>query len=520
MKLQYKILISMTTIIVLTLGISSYFGVRYLQEKMKLQIGQSAMNTAVAVASMPQIQDNLGDIKGSDKIQGIIERIRLNSNIQFITVIDMKSTRFSHPVPERIGEKFEGEDEKRAIYTGESYITEGKGTLGLSLRAFTPVYKDGVQVGVVCAGILIDNVKTELRGFLRGLIPYVAIGLIIGLIGAGLLSYNIKQSIFGLEPEEIAWILSEREAILENMREGIIAVDEEGKIILINKSARKILNLSTGTLGKHINNFKMGKLFNNVLKNKEQISNMEEKTENGVNILSNYMPLVNSKGNFEGAIVSFQDMTEVKQMAEELTGIKKLTWDLRAQNHEFMNKLHTISGLIQLEEYKKALSYIQEISRIRTNIVGILNNNIKDVSLSAMLLAKYNKASEARIDFEIDDSSYISENHKSIASDDLMCIAGNLIENSIDAVIGMDKGKIYFYIREDKDNITMKVRNNGATIPKEIIQKVFELGVSTKQGNRGYGLYNVKRILDEVQGTIEVISEEETEWLVMIPIVK
>lgn len=520
MKLQYKILTYMTIIIFLTLGISSYFGVEYLQRKMKLQIGQSAMNTAVAVASMPQIQDNLGDIKGSDKIQGIIERIRLSSNIQFITVIDMNSTRFSHPVPERIGEKFEGNDEKRAIYTGESYITEGKGTLGISLRAFTPVYKDGVQVGVVCAGILIDNVRTELREFLRGLVPFIAIGLIIGLIGAALLSYNIKKSIFGLEPEEIAWILSEREAILENVKEGIMAVDEQGKIILINKSARKILNLSTETLGKDINKFKMGNFFDKVIKNKELLSNVEEKTENGINILSNYMPLINSKGNFEGALVSFQDMTEVKKMAEELTGIKKLTWDLRAQNHEFMNKLHTISGLIQLEEYKRALSYIQEISRIRTNVVGILNNNIKDVALSAMLLAKYNKASEARIDFEIDNSSYISESHKCLTSDDLMCIAGNLIENSIDAVIGMNKGKIYFYIREDKVNITMKVRNNGAAISKEIIKKVFELGVSTKQGNRGYGLYNVKRILDEAGGTIEVTSEEETEWVVEVPVVK
>lgn len=520
MKLQYKILTYMTIIIFLTLGITSYFGVHYIQRKMKLQIGQSAMNTAVAVASMPQIQDNLGDIKGSDKIQSIIERIRLNSNIQFITVIDMNSTRFSHPVPERIGEKFEGNDEKRAIYTGESYITEGKGTLGISLRAFTPVYKDGVQVGVVCAGILIDNVRTELSEFLRGIVPYIAIGLIIGLIGAVLLSYNIKKSIFGLEPEEIAWILSEREAILENMKGGIIAVDEQGEIRLINKSARKILNLSTETLGKSINEFKMGIFFNKVLKDKELINNVEEKTENGINILSSYIPLINSKGNFQGAIVNFQDMTEVKQMAEELTGIKKLTWDLRAQNHEFMNKLHTISGLIQLEEYKKALNYIQEISRIRNKVVGILNNNIKDVSLSAMLLAKYNKACEAKIDFEIDSSSYITESNNSISSDDLMCIAGNLIENSIDAVIGMDKGKIYFYIREDRDNITIKVRNNGPAILKEIFNKVFELGVSTKNGNRGYGLYNVKRILDEVGGTIEVTSEEETEWIVTIPVIK
>ena len=115
-----------------------------------------------------------------------------------------------------------------------------------------------------------------------------------------------------------------------------------------------------------------------------------------------YNPLKNDKDEVIGVVMNFRDLTEVKKMAEELTGIKKMTWSLRAQNHEFMNKLHTISGMIQLEEYKEAVKFISNVAKNRNEINSILTDQIKNVSIAALLFSKYNKAEEARIIFKID----------------------------------------------------------------------------------------------------------------------
>ena len=119
--------------------------------------------------------------------------------------------------------------------------------------------------------------------------------------------------------------------------------------------------------------------------------------------MTNRVPII-SRGKIVGAIASFRDKTEVTKLAEELTGVKKLAWSLRAQNHEFMNKLHTISGLIQLEEYDEALQFISDVAKVRSNISNILTENIKDASISALLLSKYNKAEECRVKLKIDES--------------------------------------------------------------------------------------------------------------------
>jgi sensor histidine kinase regulating citrate/malate metabolism len=394
MKLQYKILIFMTAILISTLGIVCVFSFYEMQENVKEQMSRNVLNTASAISGMQDIQDAIGNPRDSDKIQEIIERIRLKTKVQFITVMDMEGIRKSHPMSDKIGKRFSGGDEERCLKYGQTYITEGEGSLGKSLRAFVPIYKDGVQVGAVCVGILIGDLNREFMLTLKRFIPYIIVGLSIGVLGSLILSYSIKKTIFGLEPREVAA-------------------------------------------------------------------------------------------------------------------------NLRAQNHEFMNKLHTISGLIQLEEYDKAVEFIHDTSKLRNDVLEVLDN-IKNASLTGLLLSKYNKAVEAKIEFEIDASSSINKLPDNVGENDLICIVGNLIENSIDAVIGRKNGKIYFLIEEEENKITIKVSNNGEPIPHELRESIFERGVTTKKGIRGFGLNNVKQIVSSLGGQISFTSAEETTWNIKI----
>ena len=198
-------------------------------------------------------------------------------------------------------------------------------------------------------------------------------------------------------------------------------------------------------------------------------------------------------------------MTKVKQLAEELTGIKKLAEALRAQNHEFMNKLHTISGLIQLGEYEHAVQYISDTARTRQDVLGILINRIKDPIIAGLLLAKYNKAAESRIVMEFDPDSTLSNIPEGVTPDEIGSVLGNLIENALEVLIGHEGARIKIKIYEYGEHLNIEVCDNGPGIPDSIRDRIFEKGVTTKEGSRGFGLSIVKRLIDEAGGHIRFI---------------
>ena len=275
-----------------------------------------------------------------------------------------------------------------------------------------------------------------------------------GIIGAFLLANNIKNTLLGLEPEEITKLYNEKMGILDAIHEGLVAIDHRGRITLINDSALNILHFENrvnkeNIIGQNIEEVIPNTRMINVLETGESEFEKEQRINNTI-IMTNRIPIMN-RGKVVGAIASFRDKTEVTRMAEELTGIKKMAWSLRAQNHEFMNKLHTIAGLIQLEEYEEALQFISDVAKVRSNISNILTENIKDVSLSALLLSKYNKAEECRVKLKIDENSKLTKLPQYMTSEEIVSVVGNLIENSLDEVKNDGTGLIYIKIVENED---------------------------------------------------------------------
>ena len=194
-----------------------------------------------------------------------------------------------------------------------------------------------------------------------------------------------------------------------------------------------------------------------------------------------------------------------------------MAWSLRAQNHEFLNKLHTISGLIQLEEYGKALTFISSTAQNNENITGIITRNLKNVNIAALVLAKFYKAEEMHIHLEIDEATYLENSERFIDDDDLSSVIGDLIENSLEAVAIDGSGEIFLKIKEEKDRLTIELRDNGPGIPVEIQDKIYERSFSTKIGQRGYGLYIVKNIVEGAGGEIDLDTSQGTAWSIQIP---
>jgi two-component system sensor histidine kinase DctS len=207
------------------------------------EMGLRAMAIARTLAQSEEIQNNIGTPDGTSRIQPLAERTRLATGVEYIVVVDMDGTRYSHPVEDRIGKKFTESDLVPALANNE-YVSQAEGVLGPSIRAFVPVkINEGTrQVGVVVVGILTPTIGAVLRTIQSQLYYSLGIGLLVGLLGSLFLARKIKSGMFSLEPEEIARLLEERVAIFQAMSEGIIAIDTNNRVTVANKEAQRLLD--------------------------------------------------------------------------------------------------------------------------------------------------------------------------------------------------------------------------------------------------------------------------------------
>lgn len=523
MKLQTKITLLVTTVVFISIVIITFFVVSWMTRNIEGKAKTNIMNVANMVAHSDEIIDALEVNDPKREIESYVNRELENlEHIEYITVADMKEIRYSHPNPKMVGQKFEGGDDERVIEKGETYISEANGTLGKSLRVFVPIYnsESSKMIGFVSVGTLTESIEMAKYTAILYIIIIASIALIVGIIGAFLLARNIKNTLLGLEPKEIIKLYNEKIGMLDAIHEGIVAVDDEGKITLINDSALNILHFENNInkediIGQSVEDIIPNTRLSNVLETGKSEFGEEQRIKDTI-IMTNRVP-IKDRGKVAGAIASFRDKTEVTKLAEELTGIKKMTWSLRAQNHEFMNKLHTVSGLIQLEEYDEALEFISHVVRVRKNISNILTENIKDASISALLLSKYSKAEEYRVKMTIDENSNLAKLPKHITSEEIGSVLGNLIENSLDEVKNDGTGLIYIKIVENNDFLNIIVKDNGGGIAPEYIEKIYEQGFSTKDSQRGNGMYIIKEIIDHCNGKINFHIDNGMLWDIAIP---
>ncbi|KOA20716.1 sensor histidine kinase DcuS [Clostridium homopropionicum DSM 5847] len=524
MKLQTKLTLLVIIVVFVSISIISSFVASWMTGNIESKARTNIMNVAEMIAHSRDIVEALETKDPNRKIGPYVSmQLKNLQQIEYIIVADSEGIRYSHPNPEMIGKKFAGGDEYRAAKKGETYISEATGTLGKSLRAFAPIYdsENKREIGFVSVGTLTHSIEKAKHTAILYIVLIALGGLTVGIIGAFLLANNIKNTLLGLEPEEITKLYNEKMGILDAIHEGLVAVDHTGRITLINDSALSILHFENKVnkeeiIGQNIEEIIPSTRMINVLETGKSEFGEEQKINNTI-IMTNRIPIIN-RGKIVGAIASFRDKTEVTRMAEELTGVKKMAWSLRAQNHEFMNKLHTIAGLIQLEEYDEALEFISDVAKVRSNISNILTENIKDPSLAALLLAKYNKAEESRVRLKIDENSKLTKLPEHMTSEELVSVIGNLIENSLDEVKNDGTGQIYIKIVENEDFLNIIVKDNGGGIPLEYREKIYEQGFSTKDVQRGHGMYIVKKIVDESNGTINLQVDEGVIWDISIPI--
>ncbi len=467
---------------------------------------EKAKTIAHIVANDSIVIDGLIGKADTAAIQTYTNRILKNTGVQFIVVMDMNGIRKSHPNPQKIGHHFIGGDEGPAL-KGKEHVSLAEGTLGISMRVFVPVFSEtGEQLGAVAVGISADNVKERVKESRHIIYIGVGVGVLVGIIGAILLARHIKKSLFGLEPHRIAKILEERNTMLQSVKEGIIAVDKEANVTLINNEAKRLFKksgLEEDFIGKDVELYMPNSRIKEVLQTGEVQLN-EEQNIYGITIVTNRVPLY-VKGEIVGAIATFRDKTEIRKLAEELTGIRLYAEALRAQSHEFMNKMHVVLGLTHMKQYEELQKYISGMVSEHQYEIGGIMKRIKSPVFAGFLLGKLSYAREKNIKLIISEDSYMPEIEDESITHELITIVGNLIDNALEAVANCEKKQVEVKIQYG-DTLIITVQDTGKGIQEEEIGALFTKGYSTKGDNRGYGLYLVTESIQRINGKIHVYS--------------
>jgi len=504
----------------ITAGVVLFITIQWIST-LRGQMERQAMDLAVSISQTDIIRDNIIKENGYIRIQNYIERIRLKTRIHYVHVIDDELRIYSNPDFNLLGQAYDhfydSGDIRSVLEDGSSRINYS-GSTATSVEAAVPVYSDGILSGVVVVGMLNGRIYQEITRNILFLVVFIFLIILCGVLISYRLSGNIKKSIRGLEPEEINFLLGQRELVIENLKEGILYIDDQYKIIMFNKSAEELLGIGSADEGLSINGLFFEEGFNIAL-NEGRMVVREIKSGPNSYLLGSFYP-VNDGGSLLGVMASFEDLSTARRRAEELTGMHELTQALRAQNHEFMNKLHAVSGMIQLGETREAVSYISDVVGTRQQITGLINSRLKIPAVAGLILSKYNRASERRIDLKLDEGSYLSGFPLDLQPDELSSIIGNLIENAMDILEERRDGRIDLCIEGDESKLFISVADNGPGISDEQAELIFTEGFSTKGADRGYGLFVVKNIVIDAGGEIKIKKADTggTEFIIIIPV--
>ncbi|WP_417564240.1 ATP-binding protein [Microbacterium sp.] len=482
------------------------------------QLEQRVLAIANTVAVEPGIADLVLAHDPTGALQKRAEAIIDSTGALFVVITDDQGVRFSHPNPDRIGQVVSTDPDE--ALSGKTVVNVERGTLGLSARAKVPLRAEtGTIVGEVSVGIDAEEIESGVWRLLPSIALYSGIALAVGVIGSILLSRRLKRQTFGLELGEIATLLQEREAMLHGIAEGVIGLSPDDRFALINDEARRLLHIPDAHIGMPVAEVVAAGRVRDILTGDITGADLAVVTDEHV-LIVNRMP-VHLQGRDLGHIVTVSDRTEQEGLLRELDSVRGLTDALRAQQHEFANRVHALSGMLELGAIDEATAYVAELSATASNLAARLQQQIASPQLVGLLVAKSVVASERGIVLALTERSELGAGQGDARV--LLTVIGNLVDNAIDAAVaGPAPGRVEVDVRPVGESIRVRVSDSGRGIPPQTAGSVFDDGFTTKPDDgvrrRGLGLALVHRVVVQHGGTISVSDGPGAVFTVELPL--
>jgi two-component system, CitB family, sensor kinase len=378
----------------------------------------------------------------------------------------------------------------------------------------------GRHIGTVMVGETVPSVWQRLRGASSYLLTYLGIASVLGLCGSWLLARRIKRQTLGLEPREIAGLAEHREAMLHGLAEGVVALDPQLRVTLVNDVGRRLLDLPERAVGMSLADLRIEGRLRDVLAGEHAPDDNADGARDAVVVRRGRVLVMNrmsvtKDGRQLGSVTTLRDRTELAQLERELGSFRSSTELLRAQAHEFANQLHTISGLIQIGEYDEVVRYVDALNRYRESLDLTVTRRVHDTAVAALLMAKSSVAAERHVELRVSEHTALERLEPEVSAD-VATVVGNLVDNAVDAAAGsgtpLSPPWVEVELRQDASSVEIVVRDSGPGVAPELAQEVFAHGFTTKAaagGERGIGLALTRLVCRRRGGEVAVANTED-----------
>lgn len=519
MKLRTQVLLLQSAVVAVALGIGFTVFATTTEDRVTDEHGQRALAIARSVSADPTVRDEVARYSAADDgvvspdnpelasgaVQQAAEAVRTATGALFVVVTDDQGLRLAHPDPEQLGRRV-STDPTEAL-AGREVVTSESGTLGDSVRAKVPVTDpvSGRVVGEVSVGIATDRVRADLRSDLADAVLIALAALGCGAAGSLLLANRWKRLTLGLEPEQLTELVREQEVVLHGISDGVVGTDARGIVTVVNAEARRLLDLDDRIgrnvgpddgIGHSVDTLGMTPRLLDVLRSADGIP---VAATTGDRVLVAVSRRVVRDGRDLGTVMSVRDRTDIETLTRELDAVKAMSTALRAQRHEFANRLHLLDGLLRRGHAEQALEYIEQIlgsGPLGEQLEGI--DAITDPYLHAFLVAKAAHAREQGVTLVLGENTWV---HATVrAPVDVTTVLGNLLDNAIEAArtSGRAPAEVEVELMEDGADLHVSVADTGDGVDPEL-PDIFVEGATTRSdptvpGGRGMGLALARRI--------------------------
>jgi two-component system, CitB family, sensor kinase len=463
-----------------------------------------SLSVAVAVADTPLVRQALHTADPSRTIEPFAERVRRDSGTDFVVVMSNDRVRYSHPDPARIGGRFIGD--LGTAPQGKPFTEEYTGTLGPSMRAVVPVESSGRVVALVSVGITMQRIQDALASRLPTIGFAAAVILAAGLLGAWLISRRLRRQTHGMGEREITRMYEYYDAVLHAVREGLLLVDVQGRVQLLNEEATRLLGLGQEDLGRSVEDLRLPEPLTRAVLS-------TDRRPDEIHLVDDRVLVVNSsparwQGHEVGSVVTLRDHTELQAVTGELDTVRGLAESLRSQNHEAANRLHTVVSLVELGRTDEAVDFATEELQVAQLLTDRVVGSVSDPVVSALLLGKTAQAAERGVQLRLRDDVEVTG--LPVEQRDAVTMLGNLLDNAIDAVGESAEGAdrvVLVELTGSPDALHLRVSDSGAGLSPALARQVFERGWSTKAADgpvgRGLGLALVVQAVRRYGGRID-----------------
>ncbi|MFE6284439.1 ATP-binding protein [Streptomyces sp. NPDC057877] len=482
--------------------------------------GRQAMAVARSVADSPSVRGAIGTPDPTATLQPYALDVMRDTDVDFVTIMNPDGIRWTHPREEEIGQRFLGHT--TPAVRGTAFTETYTGTLGPSVRAVVPVLDGGRVVGLVSAGIKVEAISKRVQGQLTALLGVAAGALALGAVGTYVINARLRRHTHGMNASELSRMHDYHQAALHAVREGLLMLDGQYRVALINDGGRELLGVAGDVVGRSVADLGLPAPLTGALLASEPRVDEVHLTADRV-LVVNTSPV--SGGERRGSVVTLRDVTELQSLMGELDSERGFTQALRSQAHEAANRLHTVVSLIELGRAEDAVEFATAELELAQALTDQVVAAVSEPVLAALLLGKTAQANERGVELVVSGDSSLDDGllPADLPSRDLVTILGNLIDNAVDAAQGSVRARVTVTAYAERGELVLSVSDTGAGVDPAHADLVFQRGFSTKPagpGGRGLGLALVRQAVHRHEGTLTVTAADEggAEFEVRLPL--